>query len=66
MKLDLVQVELRDGTAIRTCWVEARVKVGDSITLRNCEEPARLWRVMGISTVRKRLTEIPRGWNNNI
>ena len=42
---ELAQVRLRSGTTVRTCWIEARVKPGDQVTLKNSEEPARWWDV---------------------
>jgi hypothetical protein len=60
----LVQVDLRSDNRLRTCWVEPRVQVGDQITLRNSEEPARLWSVTRVGEPRA-ASDIKRGWNNN-
>jgi len=51
---------------VRTCWIEARVKPGDQVTLKNSEEPARWWDVVRVEPGRKLATDINRGWNNNI
>jgi hypothetical protein len=45
----VVQVQLQSGTTVRTCWVAPRVKSGDEITLKNSEDPQRLWRVMTVT-----------------
>ena len=63
---ELAQVRLRSGTTVRTCWIEARVKPGDQVTLKNSEEPARWWDVVRVEPGRKLATDINRGWNNNI
>lgn len=44
-----VQVKLLSDTSVRTCWVEPIVKVGDSITLKNSENPEQLWTVLSVS-----------------
>jgi hypothetical protein len=64
--MNLAQVMLKDGTTYRTCWVEAKIKTGDKITLKNSEEPDRWWSVYAVGTTRKQASEIPRGWHNNI
>lgn len=61
-----VQASLRSGTAVRVCWLPARVRRGDRVTLKNSEEPSRLWDVSWVSTTQRELDEINRGWNNNI
>lgn len=66
MAATLVQASLRSGTAVRTCWVEDRIKTGDRITLKNSEDPDRLWDVAEVGSERRTATEINRGWNNNI
>ena len=66
MAAKLAQVRLRSGTAERTCWTEARVRIGDQLTLRNSEDPQRRWNVTFIGPERKTATDINRGWNNNI
>ena len=66
MAAELAQVHLRSGTTVRTCWTEARVKRGDRLTLKNSEDPARWWDVVRVEEGRRLVTEINRGWNNNI
>ena len=66
MVAELAQVHLRSGTTVRTCWIEARVKPGDQVTLKISEEPARWWDVVRVEPGRKLATDINRGWNNNI
>lgn len=66
MATELAQARLRSGTAERTCWIEARVKTGDQVTLRNSEDPQRRWDVTWTGPPRKTAAELPRGWNNNI
>ena len=62
----LVQVRLRSGPAERTCWVEARVRVGDRITLKNSDEPGRWWDITWAGAEQRTAGQINRGWNNNI
>ena len=66
MAAELAQMYLRSGTTVRTCWLEARIKPGDRVTLRNSEEPGRWWDVVRVEPGRKLATDINRGWNNNI
>jgi hypothetical protein len=75
----LVQVDLRsecwstnedgypvqDGYLRQTCWVEPKVKVGDSVTLKDTPEPQRLWEVMRVGQVQS-ASDIKRGWSNNV
>jgi len=61
----LVQVELRSGTTVLTCWVEPKVKAGDQITLKNSDEPSRWWDVIRLGAQRDS-SDIKRGWSNNI
>jgi hypothetical protein len=46
----MVQVTLVDGNSHRVCWVptEKGPKLGSKITLKNSEDPERLWSVMTI------------------
>lgn len=44
-----VQVKLRDGTTVLTCWVDRVVKVGDRVTLKHSENPDRWWTVVTVS-----------------
>jgi len=61
----LVQVDLRSEDRYMTCWVEPKAKVGNRITLKNFNEPDRLWEVLRVGEPRER-SSINRGWNNNI
>lgn len=61
----VVQAQLRSGTTHRTAWIEPRAKVGDQVTLKNSEDPDRLWDVVELSEP-QRAGDINRGWNNNI
>lgn len=63
--MKITQVKLSSGTTRLTCWVENRVKPGDSITLKNTDDPDRLWNVLTVSEPREHDT-VNRGWNNNI
>ncbi len=65
MAAELAQAYLRSGTTVRTCWIEARVKPGDQVTLRNSEDPARWWDVVRVEPGRKLAADINRGWHNN-
>ena len=59
------QAELASGETRRICWLEDRYTIGDSVTLKNSDEPDRLWLVLD-TFGRTELQSIPRGWNNNI
>jgi len=61
----LVQADLRSGTTVLTCWLEARIKPGDQVTLKNSEDPQRWWDVVHTSEPRP-AGAINRGWHNNI
>jgi hypothetical protein len=61
----LVQVDLRSGTRYRTCWIEPRVRVGDQVTLKSSEDPARRWDVLRVGEP-KPAGAIMRGWNIDI
>ncbi|MDI1462971.1 hypothetical protein QEZ54_18500 [Catellatospora sp. KI3] len=61
----LVQVDLRSSGRYLTCWVEPKVRVGDQVTLKSSEEPARRWDVLRVGEPRV-TTDIKRGWSNNI
>lgn len=52
----VAQVGLRSDTTTRTCWVPVRpnLRVGVSITLKNSDEPDRLWEVVAMSEPRDR------------
>lgn len=64
MAAELIQVRLRSGTTELTCWVDARVRAGDQITLK--AEPARWWGIAWAGTDRRTADQINRGWHNNI
>jgi hypothetical protein len=66
MAAELAQVHLRSGTTVRTCWIEARVRSGDQVTLKNSEDPGRRWDVVRVEPGRKAVSEINRGWSNSI
>jgi hypothetical protein len=66
MAAELAQVHLRSGTTVRTCWIEARVRPGDQVTLRNSEDPARWWDVVRVEAGLRTAGQINRGWNNDI
>jgi hypothetical protein len=57
---------LRSGTTERTCWIRADVRQGQRVTLKNSEDPDRHWDVVRVGAEPRELTEINRGWNNNI
>jgi hypothetical protein len=61
----LTQAFLRSGTTVRTCWIEARVRIGDRVTLKNSEDPGMLWDVLAAGTPRP-ADQINHGWDNNI
>ncbi len=61
----LVQVDLRADNRYMTCWVEPKVKVGNTITLKNHAEPSTLWEVLRVGEPTDP-SQIKRGWNNNI
>jgi hypothetical protein len=62
-----VQVMLRAGTTVRTCWLPARVRAGSRVTLKGDGEDSRTWwDVTWRGTQERELTEINRGWHNNI
>jgi hypothetical protein len=65
MATELAQTHLRSGTTVRTCWIEP-LKVGDEVTLKNSEDPARWWKVVRVEPERRTAAGINRGWNNNI
>jgi hypothetical protein len=66
MATELAQAHLQSGTTVRTCWIDARVKPGDDVTLKNSEDPARWWEVVRVEPERRTAAGINRGWNNNI
>lgn len=56
------------GVSLQTVWVNDRpdLKLGVFITLKNSDEPERLWEVVTISEMSIHDYDINRGWNNNI
>ena len=42
------QVELHSGDSVLVTYVDKLVKIGNEITLKNSEEPSRLWTVTWI------------------
>lgn len=58
-------VTLADGTTTRTCWVDKPVAAGNRITLKNSEEPARLWTVTWVSGTTKTRADLGNqsGWH---
>jgi hypothetical protein len=62
----VIQVQLVSGSTHLTCWVEAKVGCGNIITLKNSDEPERLWSVKAIDSGPVELDSVNRGWNNNI
>lgn len=63
--MKLVQVDLIADRTRLTCWVEDKVKIGNLITLKNSDDPHRLWEVLRVGEPREH-SSINRGWNNNI
>lgn len=53
------QVRLRSGDTEMTCWVDRSVRDGQMITLKDSENPDRLWLVLEVSTTG---TPPGRGW----
>lgn len=62
---DLRQDDLRSGATVRTCWLEARIKPGDRVRLKNSEDPLRWWDVVRTGEPQA-ADAINRGWHNNI
>ena len=58
--------ETINGYRTETCWLEdGRAKDGDYLTLKDSDEPDRLWKVLKtFSAVDS--SHINRGWKNNI
>jgi hypothetical protein len=56
-------VELKDGSTRRSCWVDKRVNVGDRITLKDSDEPERLWTVTHACGSQMLSRDITRGWH---
>lgn len=61
-----VQAELSSGATVRTCWIREDVKPGSRVTLKNSEDPERMWDVTAVGSQVRELDEINRDWNNNI
>jgi hypothetical protein len=62
----VVQAELKSGSSVRTCWLRQGVKVGQSVTLKNSEDPGGWWEITRVGTEVRDLESINRDWNNNI
>ena len=60
----LVQCHLKSDTKETVAWLEPKIKVGNQITLKDSDEPERLWEFLSIGEPRDK-TDIHRGWNNN-
>lgn len=58
-------VTLADGATERRCWVDKRVQVGNIITLKDSEEPARQWTVMAVGMFGRSKHDLgnQRGWH---
>lgn len=66
---DVVQVLLRDeGNGRMTVNVDARpdVKAGNWITLKDSDDPTKLWLITHVYETKRDKGSIPRGWDNNI
>lgn len=66
---DVVQVMLRDeGNGRMTCNVPTKpsFKVGDHVTLKDSEDPAKMWLVTWKAASSRPTASVPRGWHNNI
>lgn len=63
--MNVRQMTLRSGSTWLTCWLEDKAAVGQLVTLKNSDEPDRLWEVVDKYAVTA-LSSINRGWNNNI
>lgn len=61
----VVQVDLVSGESRRTCWVEPKVRVGTSITLKDSDEPDRFWTVVRVGGEALR-SSLKTDWHNNI
>lgn len=57
-----VQVRLQSDDRVRTCWVEPKVKIGNRITLKNSEDPDRMWTVLSVGEPTE-MNEIHTEWN---
>lgn len=56
------QAVLRHGTERLVAWVEDKCKVGNSITLKNSDDPEQLWEVVSLSENVRPLDEIKQTW----
>lgn len=61
----IVQVDLESHGSHRTCWVEPKVRVGDVITLKDSDEPSRLWIVRRVGEPVPR-SSVRQDWHNDI
>ena len=64
--MKLRQYTIRSGATFQTCWLEeGRAKEGDSVTLKDSDDPERLWKIeKAYSAIDS--GNINRGWDNNI
>lgn len=62
------QVKLRDGEVVLTTNLEEhpKLKVGNTLTLKDSDDPNRLWTIESVSDVGRERTHLNRKWNNNI
>jgi hypothetical protein len=58
-------MDLRSGATRLTAWLEDKARVGQFVTLKNSDEPGRMWEVVD-KYASVELSSINRGWNNNI
>lgn len=56
-----VQVTLQSDNAMLTCWVEPKVTAGNYITLKDSDDPHRLWKVLSVGEP-KEVSEIKTRW----
>jgi hypothetical protein len=56
-------VMLTDGPTRRHCWVNKHVKVGDKLTLKDSEEPDRMWLVEYVSAQGRFAADIDQSWH---
>jgi hypothetical protein len=47
--MKLVQCKLQSENTYTTAWLENKVKIGNLVTLKDTDEPQRLWKVLSVS-----------------
>lgn len=52
-KDEKVQARLKSGVRHLTAWVDRDVKVGQYVTLRDSDNPLRMWEVLSVSEPKK-------------